>query len=75
MRRFRLFFFIDPVRAELWDPSFILEWKEKYAVHVFVENAITKKKSKMWRRKDRPPFSYPYQEQSSAVGGGAASKN
>ena len=50
------------IGSELWDPQFILNWKEKYAVAVFVEHAVTKKKSKMWRRKDRPPFGYPFTE-------------
>ena len=50
------------VASELWDPQFILEWRDKYAVGVFAENQSTKKKSKLWRRKDRPPFGYPWKE-------------
>ena len=50
------------VASELWDPTFLLEWKKKFAVAVFCENASTKKKAKLWRRKDRPPFSYPWTE-------------
>lgn len=32
------------IASELWDPSFILQWKEKYAIGVFAEHSMTKKK-------------------------------
>lgn len=50
------------IASELWDPRFIREFKAKYCVEVFVEHLPTKKKKKLWRRKDQPKFGYPYQE-------------
>ncbi|KAF4619917.1 hypothetical protein D9613_004912 [Agrocybe pediades] len=50
------------IASELWDPRFIREFKAKYCVEVFAEHLPTKKKKKLWRRKDQPKFGYPYQE-------------
>ncbi|KAK7038021.1 mitochondrial genome maintenance protein [Favolaschia claudopus] len=50
------------IASELWDPRFIREFKAKYCVEVFAEHIPTKKKKKLWRRKDQPKLSYPYQE-------------
>ncbi|KAJ7139018.1 mitochondrial genome maintenance MGM101-domain-containing protein [Mycena epipterygia] len=50
------------IASELWDPRFIREFKAKHCVEVFAEHLPTKKKKKMWRRKDQPKLSYPYQE-------------
>ncbi|KAJ7318095.1 mitochondrial genome maintenance MGM101-domain-containing protein [Mycena albidolilacea] len=50
------------IASELWDPRFIREFKAKHCVEVFAEHIPTKKKKKMWRRKDQPKLSYPYQE-------------
>ncbi|KAJ7621095.1 mitochondrial genome maintenance MGM101-domain-containing protein [Roridomyces roridus] len=50
------------IASELWDPRFIREFKSKYCVEVFAEHVPTKKKKKLWRRKDQPKLSYPYQE-------------
>ncbi|KAI0796360.1 mitochondrial genome maintenance MGM101 [Irpex lacteus] len=50
------------VASELWDPRFIREFKSKYCVEVFAEHATTKKKKKLWRRKDQPKFDYPWKE-------------
>lgn len=50
------------VASELWDPRFIRTFKSESCVEVFVEHLPTKKKKKLWRRKDQPPFSYPYKE-------------
>ncbi|KAF8897876.1 mitochondrial genome maintenance MGM101-domain-containing protein [Infundibulicybe gibba] len=50
------------IASELWDPRFIREFKAKYCIEVFAEHIPTKKKKKLWRRKDQPKFSYPYQE-------------
>lgn len=53
------------VASELWDPQFIIEWKEKYAVSTWCENIRTREKKKLWRRKDRKPtiaFQYPWKE-------------
>lgn len=50
------------IASELWDPRFIREFKSKYCVEVFAEHLPTKKKKKLWRRKDQPKFEYPYKE-------------
>ncbi|TBU33049.1 mitochondrial genome maintenance MGM101-domain-containing protein [Dichomitus squalens] len=50
------------IASELWDPRFIREFKAKHCVEVFVEDTRTKKKRKLWRRKDQPPFEYPFKE-------------
>ncbi|KAJ6567595.1 mitochondrial genome maintenance MGM101-domain-containing protein [Mycena vulgaris] len=50
------------IASELWDPRFIREFKTKYCVEIFAEHLPTKKKKKMWRRKDQPKLGYPYQE-------------
>lgn len=47
------------IASELWDPSFIREWKKEFCVEQFVEHATTKKRKKLWRRKDMS-FEYPY---------------
>ncbi|KAF8314739.1 mitochondrial genome maintenance MGM101 [Clavulina sp. PMI_390] len=49
------------VASELWDPRFIREFKAKNCVEVFVEHIPTKRKRKLWRRKDQK-FEYPYKE-------------
>ncbi|KAF8806227.1 mitochondrial genome maintenance MGM101 [Phlegmacium glaucopus] len=50
------------VASELWDPRFIRDFKTKYCIEVYAEHLPTKKKKKLWRRKDQPKFTYPYQE-------------
>ncbi|KAI0722678.1 mitochondrial genome maintenance MGM101-domain-containing protein [Earliella scabrosa] len=50
------------IASDLWDPRFIREFKAKYCVEVFVEDTRTKKKKKLWRRKDQPKFEYPFKE-------------
>jgi hypothetical protein len=50
------------VASELWDPRFIREFKAKFCVEIFAEHLPTKKKKKLWRRKDQPKFGYPFQE-------------
>ncbi|KAJ7198797.1 mitochondrial genome maintenance MGM101-domain-containing protein [Mycena pura] len=50
------------IASELWDPRFIREFKAQYCVEVFAEHIPTKKKKKLWRRKDQPKLGYPYQE-------------
>jgi len=49
------------IASELWDPRFIREFKQKYCVDVFVEHIPTRRKRKLWRRKDQK-FEYPYKE-------------
>ena len=43
------------------DPRFIREFKAKYCVEAWGEHVVTKKKRKLWRRKDEK-FAYPYEE-------------
>lgn len=47
------------IGSELWDPVFIKSFKEQYCVEKFVEHITTKKKKKIWLRKDRK-VEYPY---------------
>lgn len=54
--------------SDLWRPSFIRAWKEKYSVAVWCEGAGTNNKGKsklLWRKKDAPKFDYPWREQGS----------
>jgi len=53
------------VASELWDPVFILDFKSKHVVQVFAEHVKTKVKKALYRRKDRPQFTYPYDERKS----------
>ncbi|KAF0982116.1 hypothetical protein FDP41_011977 [Naegleria fowleri] len=53
------------IASELWDPNFILEWKEKNVVAVFCEHVKTQQTKKLYRRKDRE-IGYPYVEKKSA---------
>ncbi|KAG2099320.1 mitochondrial genome maintenance MGM101 [Suillus cothurnatus] len=50
------------IASELWDPRFIREFKAKHCIEVFAEHVPTKKKKKLWRRKDQPKFDYPWKE-------------
>ncbi|PAV21034.1 mitochondrial genome maintenance MGM101 [Pyrrhoderma noxium] len=50
------------IASELWDPRFIRQFKEKYCLEVFAEHQGTKRKKKLWRRRDQPKFDYPYKE-------------
>ncbi|KAI6100126.1 mitochondrial genome maintenance MGM101 [Pisolithus sp. B1] len=50
------------VASELWDPRFVREFKEKHCVEVWGEHITTKKKKRLWRRKDQPKLDYPYRE-------------
>ena len=52
------------IASELWDPTFIQEWKKQHAMRVWCENERTKKKQPLWRRKDRSAIQYPWIEQS-----------
>jgi len=51
------------IASELWDPNFIFEWINQYAIKVWVDDIKNQKGKKMlWRRKDRKKFSYPWKE-------------
>ncbi|AET39921.1 Mgm101p Ecym_5144 [Eremothecium cymbalariae DBVPG len=47
------------IGSELWDPVFIKSYKKQYCVEKFVEHIATKRKKKIWLRKDRD-VEYPY---------------
>ena len=47
------------IASELWDPNFIRSFKSKYCEDKFVEHVTTKRKRKIWKRKDRG-VDYPY---------------
>ncbi|KAM3164025.1 hypothetical protein ACU8KH_02507 [Lachancea thermotolerans] len=47
------------IGSELWDPVFIKNFKKSNCVEKFVEHVTTKKKRKIWLRKDRE-VEYPY---------------
>ncbi|PWN49366.1 mitochondrial genome maintenance MGM101 [Violaceomyces palustris] len=49
------------IASELWDPRFIRQFKKKQCVEVWCSDTAGKKK-KLWRRKDDPPFEYPWKE-------------
>ncbi|KAI9287034.1 mitochondrial genome maintenance MGM101-domain-containing protein [Umbelopsis sp. AD052] len=49
------------IASELWDPGFIRKFKKKHCVEVWAEHLATKKKKKLWRRKDGD-IEYPYKE-------------
>lgn len=40
------------IASELWDPVFIRKFKKKYCTEVWAEHVTTKKKKKLWRKKD-----------------------
>ncbi|KAG7192642.1 uncharacterized protein KQ657_001422 [Scheffersomyces spartinae] len=48
------------IASELWDPSFIRQWKQKYCDEVFAEHVVTKRKKKLWKLKKNPALDYPY---------------
>lgn len=49
------------IASELWDPRFIKTFKKKYCEDVFVEYIPTKKKKKIWKRKDED-VEYPFKK-------------
>ncbi|KAJ5556312.1 Mitochondrial genome maintenance [Penicillium frequentans] len=49
------------IASELWDPRWIRKYKAQHTREVFVEHVISKKKSKIWIRKD-DPVGYPWKE-------------
>ncbi|KAG0170436.1 hypothetical protein DFQ30_002508 [Apophysomyces sp. BC1015] len=49
------------IASELWDPVFIRKYKKKYCVEVWAEHVMTKKKKKLWRKKDES-LDYPFKE-------------
>ena len=49
------------VASELWDPRFIRKFMQDHAREVFVEHLPTKKRRKLWVRKDQD-VRYPYKE-------------
>ncbi|KAJ2795371.1 hypothetical protein H4R20_005905, partial [Coemansia guatemalensis] len=49
------------VASELWDPSFISKFKEKYCVDEWVTHAVRGNKKRMWRLKTRQ-WEYPWKK-------------
>lgn len=49
------------VASELWDPRFIRKFLKDYTKEVFVEHQVTKKRKKIWVRKD-DAVKYPFKE-------------
>ena len=49
------------VASELWDPVYIRKFMTEHVREVFVEHQVTKKKKKMYLRKDGK-VGYPYKE-------------
>lgn len=47
------------IASELWDPRFIRKFKKQYCENIFVEYVPTKKKKKIWKRKDEE-VEYPF---------------
>lgn len=62
------------IASELWDPQYIIEWKKHFVAEIWATNRITGKKKKLYRRKDRPPFEYPWVEEKVVEGGGASAE-
>ncbi|WRT70249.1 uncharacterized protein IL334_007244 [Kwoniella shivajii] len=50
------------IASELWDPTFIRNFKVQHCKEVFVEHATKRTKKKLWRKKDAPKFDYPWKE-------------
>ncbi|KAK4049612.1 hypothetical protein OIO90_005371 [Microbotryomycetes sp. JL221] len=51
------------IASELWDPSFIRQFKVQHCVEAWTEHISTKKKQKRWRKKGNK-FEYPYKDPS-----------
>lgn len=49
------------IASELWDPRFIKKFKKKNCENIFVEYIPTKKKKKIWKRKDED-IEYPFKQ-------------
>jgi len=50
------------IASDLWDPRFNRVFRAEHCKEVFAEHVTTKKKKKLWRRKDSPKLDYPYKE-------------
>lgn len=50
------------IASELWDPTFIKYFKEKYCDEVWGEHVLTKKKRKLWKLKRNRTVDYPYKQ-------------
>ncbi|CAG8735164.1 17740_t:CDS:2, partial [Racocetra fulgida] len=47
------------IASELWDPTFIRDFKKRYCEDVLAEHVITKVKKRLWRKKGTS-LDYPY---------------
>jgi len=61
------------IASELWDPSFILKWKAEHGLEVWAVHVKTNQRKKLYRRKDRPAFEYPYSEEKAATSASSSS--
>jgi hypothetical protein len=50
------------IASELWDPVFIRKFMVSHAKEVWVEHMTTKKKKKIYMRKDVNNIPYPFKE-------------
>ena len=50
------------IASELWDPVFIRKFMATHAKDVWVEHMTTKKKKKIYMRKDVANVPYPFKE-------------
>lgn len=50
------------IASELWDPAFINVWRGTYASEVWCTNQRSNEKRLLWRKKNAPPFPYPWKE-------------
>ncbi|KAJ3159308.1 hypothetical protein HDU86_001911 [Geranomyces michiganensis] len=55
------------IASELWDPSFIEQFKAQHAANVMTVNAYNNTRKMLWRRKDRK-FSFPIREDAAGSG-------
>ncbi|GBC05588.1 hypothetical protein RclHR1_00630035 [Rhizophagus clarus] len=47
------------IASELWDPTFIRDFRKRYCEEIFVEHVVNKKRRKIWVRKDKE-VEYPF---------------
>ena len=50
------------ITNKLWMKSFARKWLKEHAVEVWCVHAKEGRKKKLWRRKDAPPFEWPWKE-------------
>ncbi|KAG0046554.1 hypothetical protein BGZ83_008293 [Gryganskiella cystojenkinii] len=48
------------VASELWDPAFIRKFRKEYCEEVYAEHLVTKRRKKLWKRKDNPDLPHMF---------------